>query len=264
MLSSTRIILDAWGTVREGKPEEFRLFIIYGALGKGKSAYAIKTGVQLLQHVYGYSEAEAWNRVKDFIIFHPQQFFEKVKAMDESERLPFIIWDDAGLWLSALDWYDPFLKAFSKYLNVARTMFASFILTTPMPRNVLKAARSLPDSIVVKIVDDSDKEHPWRRLAYGYRNWFSPDGKRTGVWKIFEDPYYCNYPEDFFKWYKPYRNAYQIIALRLVKEEWEKKKGQSIVLQKLKEIIDFDNPEQVIRLYGFTDNNVDVSEDDGS
>lgn len=241
MFSSTRLILEAWGPSEEKKPEEFRLFIVYGPLGRGKSAYAVKTGVQVLQAVYGLNEAEAWEKVKEFVIFSPEQFFEKLEKMMASgvRRYPFVIWDDAGLWLSAMDWTDPFLKTFSKYLNVVRTMFASFILTTPMPRDVLRRLRTLPDAIVVKILDDSNKEEPWRRLAHGYLNWFTPDGKRTGVRQIFSDPYSCKLPDEFFAWYRPYRDTYQKIAFQLLREEWERKKSQSYVLQQIKEMINY-------------------------
>jgi len=242
MFTSTKMILDAWGPSEEGKPEEFKLFIIYGPLGKGKSAYAIKTGVQVLQAIYGLNEEEVWEKIKEFVIFHPEQFFKKLEDMMMSgvRRYPFIIWDDAGLWLSAMDWTDPFLKTFSKYLNVVRTMFASFILTTPMPRYVLKSLRGLPDAMVVKIIDSGDYLHLWHRFADGYLNWFTPDGKKTGVRHIYRDPYNCKLPDDFYFWYKPYRDMYQKIAFRLLLEEWEKKKKQSKILQQLKEMMNYE------------------------
>jgi hypothetical protein len=74
-------------------------------LGKGKSAYAIFTLVELLINVFDLAERKAWELVKGFLCFHPEQFFDKLKWIrDEGlERVPVIIWDDAGLWLHALE-----------------------------------------------------------------------------------------------------------------------------------------------------------------
>ena len=62
-------------------------------------------------------------------MFKPEEFLDKVLEVDEKEKA--LIWDDAGYWLFSLDWYEPFVKAVSRWMQVAGTQFACIILTTP-------------------------------------------------------------------------------------------------------------------------------------
>ena len=95
-------------------PEEFYIFITYAPLGFGKSTYDLKAAAEVLQYVYHLSEEEAWEKVKEFMIFHPAHFFQKIEEISNTryKRVPFIIWEDMGLWLYALDYRDPFIEAF--------------------------------------------------------------------------------------------------------------------------------------------------------
>jgi hypothetical protein len=74
-LTSTSFIIHAINSAKTYKrdikpPEGFYLIIIYGELRIGKSTYAFKTGVETLQRIYSLSKEEAWNEVKNYIIFH--------------------------------------------------------------------------------------------------------------------------------------------------------------------------------------------------
>jgi hypothetical protein len=208
---------------------------VYGALRLGKSAYAFKTGLQTLKELYGLKEegkGGAWDELKRYIMFHPEHFFQKRRQMDELgiERIPFLIWDDAGLWLYALDWYDPFINAFLKELNVIGTRIGALIFTSPSPKFILRKLRHFPDSFNVRIIDTSVKpDHIWRRLAKGYKQWFLPDGKSRVKLK-FEDEFSALMPDTFYKWYKPLRDAYEKFALQLVQEKWEQLKSRSRIL----------------------------------
>lgn len=211
-------------------PTEFLLFILYAGLGKGKSAYAIKNGVEILMNIYRLKEAEAWERIKEFICFHPQQFFDKLDQIRDAGlyRSPFIIWDDAGLWLYALDWSDPFVKALGKYMNVARTRLASLILTTPTPTWIIKKLRGFPDAMNVKITKPDSSE--WRRRARAYQQNMLPDMTKYRVRVVFDDYFSCKMPDDFYwKWYQPLRSEYENMALNLIKQSWEETKKNSIV-----------------------------------
>ena len=217
-------ILDAYYP-----PEEFYVFIVYAPLGYGKSSYCFKAGVQVLQHVYHLSEEEAWEKLKQLIVFHPTQFFQKISQIANSreKRVPFLIWEDMGLWLYAMEYKNPFIEAFIKYLNVARTHLGSLVGSSPSPEWVLKKLRRFPSAFTVRIVKDknatNDPSHniAWKRVAVGYRFWLHADLKHSGVRKLWMDTYYCKLPDEFYKWYKPLRDAYEDLALELLKEKWQ-------------------------------------------
>jgi hypothetical protein len=217
-------ILDAYYP-----PEEFYIFITYAPLGYGKSTYDIKAGVQTLMRVYHLTEAEAWEKVKQFIVFHPTQFFRKIVEIGNSKykRVPFIIWEDMGLWLYAMDWNNPFMEAFIKYLNVARTHLASLVGSTPSPEWVLRKLRRFPSAYTIRIqkINSSDKSTTnvatWLRDACGFKFWLHADLKHSGVRKLWIDRFDCRMPDPFFQWYKPLRDAYEDLALQLLQEKWE-------------------------------------------
>lgn len=221
----TRKILEAWYP-----PEEFKLVTIYGPLGYGKSAFAFKIVVELLCVVYHLKVKEAWEMLKQFILFHPEQFFQKLDDISEyvvDGRVPGIVWDDAGLWLYALDWNDPFVKAFGKYLNVARTHLGSIIMTTPSPDMIFKKVRKFPQAYNVNVRKTTgNPANAYDRLAVPYLQYYNiVKGYRVTRVKIkgavAQDPFNCYLPDDFYAWYKPLRDKYEDIALDLIKKRWK-------------------------------------------
>lgn len=210
-------------------PEEFYIFITYAPLGYGKSTYDVKAGVQVLKNIYMLNDEQAWEKIKQFIVFHPTQFFQKIVEISKSryKRVPFIIWEDMGLWLYAMDWNNPFMEAFIKYLNVARTHLASLVGSTPSPEWVLKKLRRFPSAYTIRIqkVNGSDKSPTnsatWMRDAVGFKFWLHADLKHSGVRKIWMDRFDCRMPDKFFEWYKPLRDTYEDLALSLLQEKWE-------------------------------------------
>lgn len=217
-------------------PEEFVLVIVYASLGYGKSAYQFKVTVEALKSLYHIGDDLAWDTLKSMICFHPEQFFQK---LDESRELGFdktsiINWDDAGLWLYAMDWDDPFIEAFTKWLNVARTDLTCLICSTPSPTFIFKKLRDFPSAITVQITKHGfDREHLWLREAKGYLHYVLPDLKKTRVRPLFADRFTCKMPENFFKWYQPIRDTYAAMAQRLMKEKWGelKARGKSKVFE---------------------------------
>lgn len=190
------------------KRDECHVFIPYGPLGIGKSSYAIK----VVAEVYGSPGQPNYDAVKEHLVFHPKDFVLKCQEMmDKGEKDKVLIWDDAGLWLFALDYYHPFVKAVIKYLNVARTNWGALIFTTPLPNWVIKKIRGFPQATVLKIIkamsdDDRASRH---RIANAYRFWISPDMKRSGVKQIYADKYTAILPNAFYwEWYKPLRDSY--------------------------------------------------------
>jgi hypothetical protein len=211
MLVTAKLIDDAYYA------DEFKLFTAYGPLGIGKSAYSLKIGAEL----YG-----SYDKVKDYLVFHPKEFVEKCFKMSETHRRDkLIIWDDAGLWLFALEFTDPFMHAVMKYMNVARTNWAGMILTTPTPMWVIYKLRNFPQCINIKIIKQtSDKVMEGKpRIAKGYRSWIMPDFKKQGVRLIYEDQFNAMLPHKFYwDWYKPLRDSYAKDAAFLMKRELAK------------------------------------------
>jgi hypothetical protein len=201
------------------KQNEFKPFIVYGPLGIGKSAYAMKA----VAEVYGGKDQLNWEAVKERLVFHPRGFVERCTRMVENgERDRVLIWDDAGLWLNALEWNNPFVRAVTKYLSVARTNWASIIFTSPLPTHVVQKLRGLPDCVTVKIIKkQDDTTSPERyRLAKGYRFWVAPDMKKSGVRQIFEDNFTAILPNSVYYWYKPLRDQYAKEAVMYMRREF--------------------------------------------
>jgi len=190
------------------KWDEFKTIIPYGPLGCGKSTYAIK----VLAEVLGSPGEPDYESVKDYIVFHPRDFIDR--CMHHEGREPAIIWDDAGLWLHALDFNDPFVKAVGKYISVARTDWAAIIFTTPLPTWIFSKVREVPDAITIKIkktIEGNKKKYRYRQ-AVAYRFWKAPDLKHSGVKSLWIDEFKGMLPDSFFKWYKPLRDRYATLA----------------------------------------------------
>jgi len=196
------------------RKNECKVFIVYGPLGIGKSTYACKN----LAELYAIKGVPNWEAVKSRIVFTPKQFVEKCEHMIANEiRDKSLIWDDAGLALLALEFQNPWIRAVIKYLNVMRTNLASLILTTPLPTWIIKKVRGFPQCVTLKIVRvKSDETHPKRyRMAKAYRFWISPDMKKSGVTRIYEDFFTALMPNKFYyEFYKPLRESYARKAVR--------------------------------------------------
>jgi len=201
------------------KKDECKVFIPYGPLGIGKSTFACKVVAEL----YAKNGKPNWEAVKSHIVFHPSEFVEKCSnLMERGEKDKALIWDDAGLWLLAMEHWHPFVRAVVKYLNVARTNWAALIFTTPLPTWVIKKVRGFPQAVTLKIIKaSSDKSHPHRpRIARAFRYWVTPDMKKSGVKEIYNDKFNALMPNDFYwEFYKPLRDTYAQRAIMGMKEE---------------------------------------------
>lgn len=199
---------------------EATVSITYGGfLGTGKSSYDIKTMAEILGSHSGHEDnVPNFDAVKKALVFPPKDFVEYVLKMKKREKV--ICWDDGGLWLFALDWNDPFVKATCKYLNVMRTDFALMKINTPSPSMVAKKIKNFPEIVRFKITKSGgDMEHEGKpRLATAYRVWRSADLKKNGVKKLFVDDYDAMLPNSFYSWYDPIRKDYARLAKELMKK----------------------------------------------
>jgi hypothetical protein len=245
MFYTTEIIMDAWYP-----PEKFYIFIVYGPLGYGKSTYSFKLGVEVLKKAYHIEDNnKAWEKIKQFIVFHPVQFFEKLDQIEESrlKRVPFLIWEDAGLWLYAMEWNDPFIESFIKYLNVARTHLAALICSSPSPEWVLRKLRRFPSAYTIRIIKETGNKLGdclYRRIARIYQSWIAPDMKFSGVYHLHDDKFNCKMPDDFYVWYKPIRDSYEEMALNVMKEKWNKlkEKTKALLLEDYPQLLKLSTP----------------------
>lgn len=169
--------------------------------------------------------------VKKWLVFLPREFLDLVFSYDTEEKQRAVIWDDAGFWLFALDWYEPFVKSVSRYAQLCGTQFGTLILTTPDKRLISqKVLDALPKMKVCEIVEagkDTYKSRP--RIARVYEKWNWADGKRGGVKKKWIDKFNAMLPDDFYNWYFPKRQAYLQEGKKILRREvirLEKKTGQ--------------------------------------
>jgi len=215
---------------------EFQAFIAYGPFGFGKSSYAL----QVLNEVYNLWDYDkfkhpfpirggSWDEViaflKQKVIFHPKDFVYKCA---KERREECIVWDDAGLWLYALEYHNPFVMAVAKYLNVARTDFGAVIFTAPLPTWITRKIRNLPQCITIKIIKVRGNESQRnQRRGIAYRFWIHPDMKHSGIRNIYQDDFSVMLPDPIFNWYDPERRRYAQAAksmmmthLREVEQEY--------------------------------------------
>jgi len=175
--------------------DRFGFFIIYGESGVGKSVYSILALKEL-----GLN----WKR---HLFFRPDEFLARVRsAYDRREKIKALVVDDAGLGLFAYNWNNKFVKAFVKFINVARTIVSNIILTTPNPSMVVKKLLTL-DAYYVKVMKLGGSDEPYRRLAKGYKNMMLPSGSRM-VKLVFEDDFHAHLPDEEYYDYLEYRYGY--------------------------------------------------------
>ncbi|AIF83860.1 hypothetical protein NTE_01799 [Candidatus Nitrososphaera evergladensis SR1] len=183
---------------------EFRLVILYGTGGIGKTSYAMQTLKQVDPKGYRHR-----------FIFPPSQFVQTVTYLRENNmRIPALVWDDMGFWMYSLDYSDPFVKAAIKFFNVARTVVSCIIGTTASMKMLTSAVRNM-DAMSVKVVSATAKEPV--SLAKGYRQSIQPNMMRL-VKTVFEDEYPRHMEDDDFAWYKPLRDSYVNHAISLMQE----------------------------------------------
>ncbi len=219
--------------IREWKEnDDFKILIIYGEGRIGKTSYILQVFAQVMgewkkgtvidpktgeKHTKEFCVKPNWEAIKHWIVFHPKDFLKV--SYDVKSKEFGLIWDDAGMWLHALDFNNPFVKQVGKYLNVAGTDFGVIAFTTPTPKWVFNKIKNYPGTIVIKVIRRSTdtKTHKYR-VAKAYSNWVLPDMKKSGVKKIFWDSYDAMMPDEVFAWYKPLREQYAVLAKKVLKE----------------------------------------------
>ena len=193
--------------------DEFKVVIIYGEQRLGKSVYALKAMGQVYDYFKGLPLCP--ELVDRYMGWRPHEVVDQLLRI--KKKIPVYTWDDAGYWLWALDWNDPILKAFMKYLNVIGTDMACLILTTPDPRWILKKITSQPSARTIKIIKASAGSR-WARISKGYQPYVLPDLSTTRVKSWLEDTFSCKCPQETYDYYKPKREGYAFEAKELLRD----------------------------------------------
>lgn len=192
--------------------DEFKIVIIYGEQRMGKSVYALKSMGQLYDYFWGIPLSP---KLVDLAMgWSPWEVVDSLLKI--KKKIPGYIWDDAGYWLWALDWNDPVLKAFMKYLNVIGTDMACLQLTTPDPRWILKKITQQPSARTIKLTKRGNSR--WKRIAKGYQPYVLPDLSTTRVRSWLEDEFSCKCPQVTYDYYKPKREGYAHQAKELLRD----------------------------------------------
>jgi hypothetical protein len=245
--------------------DECEIFSVYGMPeGVGKSAnvnhvladlkgFECCKDKELLQYMYNKKPSKdtpVWEAnyelIKPFVLYLPEDVVRKCKNMLLRQERDFAFhWDDAGTWLNAMSYQDPFVIAFMNYLSLARSNWGAVILSTPVEDWILKKLRTSAGVIHVKITKEGGNAHIWKpRLSTGYKA-----VKYLGTSKVyyptqFIDRFVAIMPDKFYKWYKPKRDSYALISAKKMEKVLNKRRARGIdthvdeaILESIKESI---------------------------
>ncbi|RLF99480.1 MAG: hypothetical protein DRN49_04330 [Thaumarchaeota archaeon] len=162
-----------------------------------------------------------YDKVKEHMVFLPREFLNVVTRLETGKKQPVLIWDDAGFWLYALDWYEPFVKAVNKYIQLAGRQFSCIIFTTPSQHLISsKVLQAMPDFCLCRITKIGfDTPRRKLRQAKFYQRWDYPDGTKGGVYLYWVDRFDAMLPDEFYRWYKPISDGYLEQGKKLLKRE---------------------------------------------
>jgi hypothetical protein len=197
---------------------------VYGHMGYGKTSYALWTAYEVLGD---------WRRVLRYVFFDLGDAIDVMwRHVRRGERIPIMILDDAGFFLNRLTWWERDKVEFMELLNLARSMAAGIVFTSPtheIPRQILSktnyrvAVRPLEPEEVAKSEAATEVSRVARRLgladyvavARGYQLVVLPSFSKR-VRKEFIDYYPLHYP--VFEEYTRIRMAQIRSKLRELRE----------------------------------------------
>jgi len=146
--------------IRAYQLNESLSFVVFAPRGWGKSVWTFRVSVHVLslaeerEHWDDMSyQIRAWERLKQWIIFTPEQFCQAIlDSANRGVREFLLIWDDAGFWLNRLFWYEPFVKESLRWFTLQRTSFAAVLFSTPSLNFLPSKLLEMGDVRRVKIV----------------------------------------------------------------------------------------------------------------
>jgi hypothetical protein len=176
----------------------FMAAVVYGKQGSGKSVYTIKVGYDALRRLGILGPHHTTRDVyKRYMFFTARQLISKARR-GRDQRIPLLIWDDAGVHGGSYMFFtDPLMaKAIADTFKVIRTRVSALLMSTPNPSDILKPLRGTDVYIIyIKELDDT-----WSR-AHGYMIKVLPSGTRR-IKKL--------YVEDFKRRLRTYNDYLEI------------------------------------------------------
>ena len=195
---------------------DFVSAFVIGPQGMGKTTYAM---------LVAYEVYRDWDLVLSHLYFDPREALPRFKdALKSGERLPLLVFDDAGLHLSK------YLVSSSRegfhltrllngLVNLARTLTAAIIYTSP-DMDILKELRKK-----AWVVAEPTAPHGVSKpecIAKLYRKRIAPSGK-VYVHKLGYDAYRLDaIPPDVRREYEEKRRAAMEPLLEELEQAWEK------------------------------------------
>lgn len=207
--------------------DEFEVFIVVGKNGFGKTTYANK----IIAEVYSNDGLHKnWNTdlFKDHMGYHPDRVLTK---WEKKRKRDYVFhWDDAGVWLNALDHTDPFVKSVGKYLQTARDDWGCIIFSCIDKNDIVSKIRNFKSTIIIDITKhgaEPNSPYPSKRnnrKATAWHYWEDRFNKK-GTENDWEESFNCHVPDEFYTWYKPLRSQYTRLAKRNMIQKLRKKRG---------------------------------------
>ena len=206
------------------KTEGFESIMICGEMGRGKTSLALHLAYQVYQD---------WDLVLHYLHFSPISALKQLRyAISNDSRLKLIILDDAGLWLDALSWFTPEIRAFSKFYNIIREGAAAVIFTNVLPGDILKRVRK---KVWYKVyVDYYDIENK-KSIGIVYREKYDVGMDKFYRRKITQIIYPTFYPDEVYIKYKQMRKKAALEALDETIELFENRINITNIVLKLRE-----------------------------
>jgi len=195
--------------------------IVEGPRGIGKSSYSLK----VLHDIYssnGYDNDEAWRMALDRTLFEIKDIINFLdKSLRSENREIAMIWDDAGVHASNLDWFVNIrqVKHLQALMDTIRGSVSGLLMTAPNQGGLLKFIRRYDNFILQIIYDPRGGEY---RICKGYIKRSLPSGKQL-VFSKFRDYYRCRLPQWVYEEYCKKRDKYTVHSLDSLKKLGEKK-----------------------------------------
>jgi len=194
--------------------------VIFGKQGSGKTTYAFKTMRDVFYKLYNLSSKdEAWQYVKKYYFFELPEALEVIyDAFEKDERIPVLLFDDAGIWLSKYQWYEKYMIVFYKFYALARTRVSAILFTSPSPDDIALFLRE-KGWIQIRIKWSNKKD----RIAEAdlYKKVFTRDSKGNIITKpdyTALDQFKVQLPDDFLNEYLTKRRETERKLLEELKE----------------------------------------------
>lgn len=104
---------------------------IISPVGAGKTSYALNTGAGVVAS--STPTKDDWNTALAATYLSVEEIFNCMgKAIEQRQRIPFLILDDAGFWLHKLTWWKAEKVAFMSFFQFVRTVCSAIIFTSPV------------------------------------------------------------------------------------------------------------------------------------